>query len=344
VPGKRADKIVRKVLADGTMKEYRYSRTRLSRKRPRIEHGAIRFLAELYTRSPEFNALSATWQAAKHYYLGIIEERLDWMTLADLGKRDCRGDFYEIRDAYAATPHKADKIVDTLKALLGWAYERGHLEVNHALGIKHLASTRGTRSDIIWTEDHQAIVMASFQPSLVQAFHLALYTAARQTDLCGLRWDQYKDGWLTFQPSKTRESTGVKVCLPVTVLPPFQALLDELSKGTEFILTTEEGQPWKAENLRARWRYAKANTDLAGLDLHWHDIRGTALSRMADAGCTDSERAAISGHSIGAGTKLGDYTARSKQLAINAYAKWARRIEEGPQVVSLETALDNRRR
>lgn len=340
-PGKRADKIVRKVLADGTVKEYRYSQKRLSRQRIRKDHGALRQLAELYVKSPEFTRLSVRWQAARKFYLGLIEEHLDYLTIDNLQSRESRGKFYKLRDTYSPMPHKADKLVDTLKALLGWAYERGHLEVNHALGIKRLTRSAGTRSDIIWTEDHEAIVLASFPPSLSQAWRFALYSAARQTDMCGLRWDSYRDGWLTFTPSKTREA-GTVVRLPVAALPPFKALMDELSKGTEYILTTEEGQPWKAENLRARWRYAIAKTDLAGLDLHWHDIRGTAISRMADAGCTDSERAAISGHSIGAGSKLGDYTARSKQLAVNAYLKWGRYIQEGPEVVSLETALHNR--
>jgi integrase len=341
-PGRR-DKIVHKVLADGTVREYRYSRERLSRKRPLREHGAIRALAELYVKSPEFRALSATWQSAKRYYLGLLEDRAGWMTMADLASREIRGDFYEIRDAFAGKPHKADKLMDTLKGLLAWAYERGQLEVNHALGIKRLASSKGTRSENVWTEDQEAVVLAAFPASLSQAWRLALYTAARQTDLCGLRWDQLRDGWLSFRPSKTKGTSAVQVHLPVFALPPLEALLGELSRGTEYLLTTEEGQPWKAENLRARWRAAMGRTDLAGADLHWHDIRGTALSRMAEAGCTDAERAAISGHSLGGG-KLADYTARSKQLALNAYAKWARYIAQGPEVVSLETIAGNRRR
>lgn len=342
-PGRRADKVVRKALADGTVKEYRYSRNSLSRKPVVIDHGAIRGLAMLYTdpKCQEFKKLSATWQAAKKYYLGILEERLGYLTMADLKGREVRAKFYKVRDAYGDKPAMADKLMDTLKGLLAWAYERGHIEVNHALGVKRLGSSKSERSDIVWTEDHEAIVLAAFPASLQQAWRFSLFSAMRQADLCTLRWDQYKDGWLTFQPSKTRKTTKVKVHLPVFALPPFKALVDELSRGTEYMLTSENGQPWKTENLRARWRAAMTKTDLAGEDLHWHDIRGTAISRMADAGCTDAERASISGHSLGGG-KLSDYTARSKQLALNAYAKWARYIAQGPEVISLETALDNR--
>lgn len=341
--GTRADKIVRKVLADGTVKEYRYSRDRKSRKRPALDKGAIRQLAELYTKSPEFMRLSLLWRRAKMHHINILEDELGFMTKADLEDRRSRAEFYELRDRHAALPHKADKLMDALKGMLGWAYERGRIEHNHALGLGRLTSTRGTRSDIVWTEDHEAIATGSFSPALSQAWRLALYTGARQADICSLRWDQYKDEWLTFLPAKTRGTTGIKVNLPVYALPPFQALMDELSRGTEFVLTTDQGNPWQVENLRVEWRWALARTDLADSGLRWHDIRGSCLSRLADAGCTDSERAAVSGHSLGGGSKLGDYTARSRQLALNAYTKWARFIAAPPTVVRLETALDNRK-
>jgi integrase len=320
-------------MADGTIRVYRYPRHRA---RPRKERCAIAILGDLFTQSPEFSRLSRKWQAAKHYYLRLLEEELKWMVLADLEDPRSRTDFYELRDSFAANPHKADKLVDTLKGLLAWAHERGHIGANAALGIKRLSSSKGTRSEIVWTEDHEAIVLAAFPRSLAQAWQLALYTAARQADMCSLKWSQYKDGWLSYRPAKTRGTTAIQVHLPVAALPPLKALMDELSRGTEYLLTTEEGQPWDPTNLRARWRAAISKTDLACLDLHWHDIRGTALTRMAEAGCTDAERAAISGHAIGAGTKLGDYTARSRQLAINAYTKWARYIVRGPEIVSLK--------
>jgi hypothetical protein len=63
---------------------------------------------------------------------------------------------------------------------------------------------------------------------------------------------------------------------------------------------------------------------------------------LFEAGCTDAETAAITGHSIGAGTKLGDYAARTKQLAVNAYRKWNNRIAEAPRVVAFDNWPGNR--
>lgn len=334
-------KITRKRLADGTVKEYRYERGERRQLAIMRERGAIRQLAEGYVASPEFRKLSTSWQHAKRYYLGILEDELGWMTKSDIQRREARDEFYRVRDKYAAKIHKADKLVDTLKTLLAWAYERNRIEVNHAQGITHLGSTKRTRTENIWTEDHQAIVAASFPTALYQAFQFALWSAMRQADMCELRWANLSDdGWLSFKPSKTARTTGVIVHLPVFALTPFRDLIAGLNRGTEYMLTSEtNGVPLSAVNLRTRWRIAFAKSDLKGEDLHWHDIRGTAVTQMFNAGCTEAEVASITGHVLGGDSSLAAYAARSRRLALNAYQKLDRFLMHQPEVVPLATGL-----
>lgn len=339
--GRTADRIVKKTLADGTVKEYRYPPQPKRRRRKVIrQHGAIRQLSELYEKSPEFLRLSALWRERKKYYLGILQDELDWMTVDDLNDRECRGDFYEVRDRLAETPNKADKLLDTLKGLLAWAYERNRISYNHALGIPHLAGSGKIRNDIVWTEDHEAIAYVGFPAMMATALRFSLFTAMRQGDMCALKWESYKDGWISYQPSKTLGSTRIWVHLPVFALPPLLEIVEALPRRSDHMLTSETGKPWIAGNLAVRYRAVKARTDLKNEDLHWHDLRGTTTTRLLEAGCTDAEVAAITGHSIGGGSKLGDYAARSKQLALNAYQKWAAYLVEKPAVIT----LDNRRR
>lgn len=333
----RGSKVVRKRLADGTIKEYTYDRAPRRRKLKK-EHGAIKQLADLYARSPEFNRLSKKWQSAKHYYLRLLETELAWMTVDDLNDRESRGDFYELRDQFSDMPDKADKLLDTLKAMLGWAYERNKIKFNHALGIPHLAKSGKRRSEEVWSEDQEAIVYACLPRSLVEGFRFCLFTAMRQADMCALRWTDYKDGWITYRQLKT----GALVHIPVYALPPLQDLVDGLSRCSEFMFTTETGHPWKVENLRVRWRDWKLRTEIKHMNRRWHDLRGTCITRLQEAGCTDAETAAISGHSIGSGTKLGDYTARSKQFSLNAYQKWRSWLAQKPQILPFGNRSGNR--
>ena len=60
-------------------------------------------------------------------------------------------------------------------------------------------------------------------------------------------------------------------------------------------------------------------------DLTFHDLRGTGLQLMAEAGCTEMEMAAISGHA-GTQSKLSNYIGRSRELALSAYQKWDQRL------------------
>jgi len=57
-------------------------------------------------------------------------------------------------------------------------------------------------------------------------------------------------------------------------------------------------------------------------DLHFHDLRGTAVTMLAEAGCSNAEIAAITGHSMQhVETILTKYVSLTKDLAQSAMAK-----------------------
>lgn len=80
------------------------------------------------------------------------------------------------------------------------------------------------------------------------------------------------------------------------------------------ILTTKTGRPWKARWFKAQWE--KASADAGITDLHFHDLRGTAVTMLSEAGCTIPQIASITGHSLKTVTKILDkYLARTRALA-----------------------------
>ena len=86
---------VRKRLADGTIKEYRYPR-RAAARAPRIAAGTLDALLAAYRRSPEWAALRPASRATYATYLRIFDHRGD-MAVTEVTRRL----LMDIRDAVA---------------------------------------------------------------------------------------------------------------------------------------------------------------------------------------------------------------------------------------------------
>ncbi len=62
------------------------------------------------------------------------------------------------------------------------------------------------------------------------------------------------------------------------------------------ILTGQRGRSWTGDGSRTEWGKA---CERAGIDdVAFHDIRGTAVTRLAKAGCSVAEIASLTGHSL----------------------------------------------
>src|SRR5215471_10950917 len=73
-------------------------------------------------------------------------------------------------------------------------------------------------------------------------------------------------------------------------------MLDVTARRIPLVLVNSEGQPWNSNGAHASWRKAGVAARLVGVTLH--DLRGTAVTRLALAGCTDAEIATLTGHSL----------------------------------------------
>jgi hypothetical protein len=61
-------------------------------------------------------------------------------------------------------------------------------------------------------------------------------------------------------------------------------MLDKLPRWSPLILTTKTGRPFKKRHFSAQWKRA---ADKAGIkDLHFNDLRGTAVTLLSEAGNT----------------------------------------------------------
>jgi integrase len=125
-----------------------------------------------------------------------------------------------------------------------------------------------------------------------------LWTGQRQGTLIRITWQQYDGTHIRLQPNKQRRGKKKKrIVIPVGA--PLKATLDarrpEKAEGP--ILLNTFGEAWTGDGFRASWGKAFDRAKLGDADLHFHDLRGTAVTRLALSGCTTPQIAAITGHS-----------------------------------------------
>jgi integrase len=154
------------------------------------------------------------------------------------------------------------------------------------------------RAEIIWEAEHIKAFCGAASPELQFALLLALWTGQRQGTLISIAWSQYDGTHIRLQPNKQRHGKKKKrIVVPVGA--PLKVALDarrpENAEGT--ILRNTYGEPWTSDGFRSSWGTAFDRAKLGDADLHFHDLRGTAVTRLALSGCTTPQIAAITAHS-----------------------------------------------
>ncbi len=183
---------------------------------------------------------------------------------------------------------QADYAWVVLARVLSWGMDRGLVAANPCARGGRLY--RGSRADKIWTAVDETAFLKLAPAHLHLPLLLALWTGQRQGDLLRLPWSAYDGTYIRLRQSKT----GVRVVIRVGA--PLKAKLDASVKRGPLILTNSEGRPWTSDGFRASWGKACKAAGIVGVT--FHDLRGTAVTRLALAECTEAEIATITGHSL----------------------------------------------
>jgi integrase len=260
--------------------------------------GRLNKLIDTYLDSTEF--LNLTDRSKKEYrrHIARIREKFGSMPLAAVEDPRARGTFKTWRDEIAAkTPREADYAWMVLARILSVAKDRGNISVNQCERGGHVYYS--DRADIIWTAPDIEQFCRFASPVLQFVLLLALWTGQRLGDLLALPWSAYDGAYIRIQQSKGKRKgkAGPRVTIPVSKV--LKAALDKAKQSacTTTILCTSRGTPWTKDGFQTSWGKAYKRSGVAP-GLHFHDFRGTAVTRLALAGCTVPQIAAITGHSL----------------------------------------------
>ena len=332
---------VRAKLADGSRAEYWYA----WRGGPRLkgEPGSPEFMAAYnaaiaaritptagtmfnviaaYRQSDEFRRLAARTQADYWKHLDAIEKKWGGIPVAAMSDNRTRGLFKAWRDALALkSKRQADYAWTILARVLSVGMDRGLVPANPCERGGRIY--KADRTEKVWGADDEAAFLKAAPSHLHLALTLALWTGQRQGDLLKLRWADYDGAAIRLRQGKTKR----RVVIPVGA--PLKAALDATKKRSPIVLTTIDGTPWTEGGFRASWRKGCEKAGVSGLT--FHDFRGSAVTRLAIAGCTEAEIASLTGHSMKDVSTILDahYLSRDVKLAESAI----RKLESGTKDV-----------
>jgi integrase len=190
--------------------------------------------------------------------------------------------------AKANTPFAANQLLKVLRLLLAHAVDLRMIGVNPAHGVKRLkTSGDGWHT---WTED-EATQYVERHPADSKA-HLAmmlmLCTGQRRQDVIRMGWQHVRNGKIAVRQEKTNTPLLIPIALEL------QQALDLVPRTNMTFLLTKFGKPFTDAGF-GNWM--RDRCDEAGLpQCSSHGLRKLAATRLANAGCSEREIMAVTGH------------------------------------------------
>ncbi len=324
-----------KTLSDGTRKPYYYHRG--TGQRLRGEPGSAEFLADYqeaeagaprdvgtlaslireYLSSPRFSKKRESTQREYKRMLTKLEARFGTMPIIALASPKVVGKFIDYQEEVAREkPREADNRLTVMSAVFSYAKSKGRIARNPLERFERIYEA--DRSEIIWTESDVLTFMRDAPVELQRAMILAIHTGQRYGDLVRLRWSDFDGEAICLKQSKTKMRVWIKATSALKMM------LDTTPKRGPFILTRANGTPWHTakndKELGKQWREHMVAcglySDNVSTRLRFNDLRGTAVTLLAEAGATVPQIAAITGHTLQSVTRvLERYLSRTKRLA-----------------------------
>lgn len=276
-------KIVRRTLADGSVREYTYARKAEAQRI--VRRNTLKAVIIQFQQSTAWRELASSSQASYR----VAFEQMAVLHDSHIGSIK-RRHVARLADHYADRPGTAHRVQSALVRLLNFAVERELIPFNPAAGLRK--PKLGHHAP--WSDEQLAWAMTEAPEQLRRLIVLGLYSAQRVSDLVRMSWAQVQGDSIEVRQVKTGQLVWV---------PCHRELRAELASWRAeaqgpTILVTSWGKPWRSPNSAAanfnQWKQRHCAEVLEGATLH--GLRVTAATKLAEAGCTPHEIMAVTGH------------------------------------------------
>jgi len=257
-----------------------------------------------YIASPRFQRLKPRTQKDYRVWLDriAVEFGADPATLFE--EWESLGEVNDWRDAWNHSPKQYDYAGTVITVLLNWAVKRGKIKRHHCSFEKVY---KADRASIIWTQVHIDKFLETAPDYMGRVLIAATETGLRPADLVQLR--RFNVEKLESGNRRLRiptEKRGVFAHIPIT--PKMAEIINTVPEGQEYLLTNASGEPWTkryvSQRLSAYKNQAGLTEDALGYSLHLHDCRGTATTKLLEAGANAFQLATVFGWNLRYATQM----------------------------------------
>ena len=243
----------------------------------------FRSLVVLYKASGDYRKLADSTKRNWSRWLDRISDHFGGLRISQFDRPDkIRPIIRRWRNQWADKPRSADYAMQVLSRVLSHAVDPlGRIAGNPCEGIKQLYSV--DRSEIIWLASDITHLKATCSADVCYAVDLAAHTGLRLGDLLRLAWSHVGENAITITTGKSKHRR-------TAIIPLYDDLRDVLAripKRSTTILTNVRRRPWAANGFGTAFSRAKITAKMNDRDLHFHDLRGTAVTKFYVAGISE---------------------------------------------------------
>jgi integrase len=236
--------------------------------------GRFRALVTTYKASEAYTSLASSTKKDWGRWLDRIADYFGELRIAQFDRTEkIRPVIKTWRNQFAAKPRTADYALQVLSRVCAFGVDECRIASNPCEGFKQLY--HANRSEIIWTDADIARLKQTCSPEVAHAVDLGAATGLRHGDLMRLSWSHVGEDAIVISTSKSNHKREAVIPL----YDDLKAVLARIPKRSTVVLTNSQGRPWQGFS----GSFDKAKK-AAGIELHFHDLRGTAVTRFYNAG------------------------------------------------------------
>lgn len=268
--------------------------------------GSISALIVKYYKRPEYLMLAPS--SKKSYRNALERFRVAYGHLPVAGLK--RRHVIAILGSMADRPAAANRVLDMLRLLMRVALDEEWLADDPTVSVKALRYE--AKRFHTWSEEEIARYEEAYPRGSAKrlAFDLMLYTGQRRSDMVKMGHGHIDGGLIRVKQLKTKKE------LWIPMHPNLVASIAATGTGDDALLVNQYGRAFTAAGFGNRMREW---CDKAGLpECSAHGLRKAMARRLAEAGCTNAQIKAITGHQTDGEVNRYIEEANQKRLATEA--------------------------